>query len=877
MPQDYDVNDILEEIRRKKQREAAPPRDTYTDARPAASGRAPRGRTYEGAAHARASAQNGNADTSAQRRSQRERRVDTQTNRPSARERYYDQPAQRRPARERYYDPPVQRRTAREPYEEPPVQRRTARGPYEEPYVQRRAARDLYEEHPEYGGDQSSYEGAGGFSFDAGDADDGRDPFAGETLDETMRRVRGEPPVQPEALFGAPDDGDLPLWDDLTDGGEQEPPEDSAFAFGAHQETPVPRGTQHRHDRRPSFESGTREADMDESAQLAESRWRRSYDEQSLLEDEDPDDEFASPEDATEVAADLKSIRVGLGVKQFFTFIFAFVSIYLTVSLRAAPALEKIGVKDGLLPLPPALAPENNMRLFLIANLVIVALAALFCCNVVGGGISALCRLRANSDSSAALAVLAVLIQGIVLAVLPGSVTAYEQISLYFPVAVVALFFALVGKRMAVRRVERDFTTLMDDQDKYALVRIRDRELAREFARGLPPDADGVACSAKVDFLTGFLNRSYSQDYSLAFTSIAVPICLLGAIVVAVVTFFMADRALPVAVSAFAAVLCVCAPLSGAIVPNLMQNKMSKRLARQGALLAGYVSAEEYTDTNAVVISDRDLFPADSVMLHGMKVFAEKRIDEAILDAASVILSCGGILSGVFINMVGNNKRMLRAVDNLVYEDGMGISAWVDGKRVLIGTQELMRMHDIDCPSRDFEARYARDGRQVLYIANSGELSAMFVVSYNASPDIMDAMAGLARRGTSLIIYTTNPNVTPELIASVFSYKRTQVRILPMKLHPEYAWLTKDRPRVAAGGLHAGGLSGVLALLDAAAAVRNSVMGGTVIQLIGTIVGYGLVAFMSFTNSLKLASYAMLLLFGLAWLVITSVVSLARR
>ena len=178
----------LEEIRRKKQREAAPPRDTYTDARPAASGRAPRGRTYEGAAHARASAQNGNADTSAQRRSQRERRVDTQTNRPSARERYYDQPAQRRPARERYYDPPVQRRTAREPYEEPPVQRRTARGPYEEPYVQRRAARDLYEEHPEYGGDQSSYEGAGGFSFDAGDADDGRDPFAGETLDETMRR-----------------------------------------------------------------------------------------------------------------------------------------------------------------------------------------------------------------------------------------------------------------------------------------------------------------------------------------------------------------------------------------------------------------------------------------------------------------------------------------------------------------------------------------------------------------------------------------------------------------------------------------------------------------------------------------------------------------
>lgn len=881
MPQDYDVNDILEEIRRKKQREAAPPRDTYADTRVGAAGRElgerpSRGRSYEGASYARPSARDDYADPSAQRRPVRERRGQTQPGRPTAREHYYDQPAQRRPASERYYDPPAQRRAVRDPYEEPPAQRRAARDPYEEPPAQRRAVRDPYEEPPAYGDERSSYEAPGGFSFDAGKVADNRDPFAGETLDETIRRVRGETPAETTNLFDAADDEDLPLWDDLAESGEPETPQDGTFRFGARHETPEePRGTQRR--RRPSFGDDAREAGTDEAAQLAESRWKRSYDEQALLEEDDPDDEFASPEDAPEVAADLKSVRVGLGVKQFFTFIFAFISIYLTVSLRAAPALEKIGVKDGLLPLPPALAPENNMRLFLIVNLVMVVLAALFCCNVVGGGISALCRLRANSDSPAALAVLAVLVQGIVLAVLPGSVTAYEQISLYFPVAVVALFFALVGKRMAVRRVERDFATLMDDQDKYALVRIRDRELAREFARGLPPDTDGVACSAKVDFLTGFLNRSYSQDYSLTFTSIAVPICLLGSIVVAVVTFFMTDHALPVAVSAFAAVLCVCAPLSGGIVPNLMQNKMSKKLARQGALLAGYVSAEEYSDTNAVMISDKDLFPADSVMLHGMKVFAEKRIDEAILDAASVILSCGGILSGVFINMVGNNRRMLRAVDNLVYEDGMGLSAWVDGKRVLIGTQELMRTHDIDCPSRDFEARYARDGRQVLYIANSGELSAMFVVSYNASPDIADAMAGLARRGASLIIYTTNPNVTPDLVASVFSYKRTQVRVLPMKLHPEYAYLTKERPRIAAGGLHAGGVSGVLALLDAAWAVKNSVMSGTVVQLIGTIVGYGLVAFMSFTNSLKLASYAMLLLFGLAWLVITSVVSLVRR
>ena len=108
-------------------------------------------------------------------------------------------------------------------------------------------------------------------------------------------------------------------------------------------------------------------------------------------------------------------------------------------------------------------------------------------------------------------------------------------------------------------------------------------------------------------------------------------------------------------------------------------------------MLAGYETAEELAAVGAVLLDEKDIFPGESVQLHGMKVFAEKRIDEAILDAASVILSCKGLMSGVFLNMIGGNQRMLKKVDSIIYEDGMGISAWVDGKRVLIGGRELMQ------------------------------------------------------------------------------------------------------------------------------------------------------------------------------------------
>ena len=47
------------------------------------------------------------------------------------------------------------------------------------------------------------------------------------------------------------------------------------------------------------------------------------------------------------------------------------------------------------------------------------------------------------------------------------------------------------------------------------------------------------------------------------------------------------------------------------------------------------------------------------------------------------------MLANVFRQITGGDSKLLRPVDTLVYEDGMGISAWVDNKRVLIGSRDL--------------------------------------------------------------------------------------------------------------------------------------------------------------------------------------------
>ena len=58
---------------------------------------------------------------------------------------------------------------------------------------------------------------------------------------------------------------------------------------------------------------------------------------------------------------------------------------------------------------------------------------------------------------------------------------------------------------------------------------------------------------------------------------------------------------------------------------------------------------------------------------------------------------------------------LLREAESFACEDGKGVSAWVEGRRVLIGTRELMKSYGVAIPPREYEDQYGQ-GKQVLYI-----------------------------------------------------------------------------------------------------------------------------------------------------------------
>ncbi len=525
--------------------------------------------------------------------------------------------------------------------------------------------------------------------------------------------------------------------------------------------------------------------------------------------------------------------------------------------------------------LPEAVSFEKSGIVFPIINLAIVCVAALTCHVAVGGGLISLMKFRAGNDSFATCSVIGAAALGVAFIADPSAMSPGGE-NLFFPIVILGLFFNTIGKLLSALRIKNNFEVLTTGKKKSALLPVRNKELARELT-GQRDETPRFCTSAKAKFFTRFLELSYRDDATESIARIVSPIVFLCSILVGIIAFLLTGR-LSDAITGFAAILCVAAPFSATIAGALPVFRSCGALNDEGSMMAGGYTAETFAETDSVLLDIEQLFPDGSIILHGIKTFAQGRIDEAILDAASVICSTRSTLGSIFINVVQGDRKLLKPVDTIIYEDGMGLSAWVGGKRVLIGNRELMINHGIDIPSHDYENKYVGSGKDILYLANSGELTAMFVLSYHADRDVYASLGVMAERGVRLVINCSDPNITKKKLSDIFGYPESQLNLLSSKYQQKCAELTEERETAPAAAVYDGSLYALSNLLNCCGIIRQSSFAAALIEMIGIILGFVLVTIFLFTGNIRSLDMYILLAFQLFWLVaVTVIVSLRKK
>ncbi len=568
------------------------------------------------------------------------------------------------------------------------------------------------------------------------------------------------------------------------------------------------------------------------------------------------------PEDAEGIQFGLSGMRVKLLVRVFTTGVFA-VALFM-LGLMGQGVLHPVSAID------PTSAPVP----FLLVNLLLLLAAAGVSYPVLIEGVMGVWR-KPSADTPVALATLAALVQLLLCLTLVSQFDA-ASMTMFSALAGIALFTNALGSLVMQGVIQANFNRCNTGVPHQLAYKLMARDPLRTLVGDMPIDDPAMLVSRPVGQMQGFLEKSFApraSDLRARWISYG----LLGASVLACLLSLLVGQNTLAAMSSFAAVLCIGAPLSATLVSALPSALLQRACARVGAVVPGWQSIETLSETNVISVEASDLFPPLCAQFYGMKTFQKERIDLAILYAASILAQHGGTLQNIFSGMIGNKADILYPVKDLVHEEGLGFIGWCENYRVILGTRALMKAEGVALPAMDNEARYSKDGtRQVLYLAVSGQIYAMFLVGYRGEKSVARALRILRKEHIRLLVHSTDPTLTARRIEEIYHLPQGFITLVHTAQVAALTQSTEYRAQADGTLLHLGFVS-LVGGLKAASGAEQAERSASAIQLIWAGFSIALSLFLCITGGLMQVALIAIFLYQAAWSVLSLGVVLTKK
>ena len=520
---------------------------------------------------------------------------------------------------------------------------------------------------------------------------------------------------------------------------------------------------------------------------------------------------------------------------------------------------------ERLLPPLSVLDPDAAPAAFYAANLLLFAASLFVGYPVLRDGLTGL-RGRPSADTMPALAAVAALLQAVVAMLNANAYRSTEGIGLLTGMAALGLFLALVGSRVMLAAVQGGYALAAEGSELRGAYRTRDKDLIRALARDLEQKDPWVLLSRPVQTASDdFVEQSLSERASER-RARKVAYILLAAAVLSGVAFLLFGGGINCAVAAAAAVLCMGAPLSSVLVPGLAALRLQRAAAAVGAVVPGWAAIEELGGIDTIELDADDLFTADSVTLEDIRIFKGGRIDRAILYAASVLNESCDTLRGLFRQIIEDRTDILFPVKDLEQHTGLGFSAWCDNNRILIGTRRYMEQEGVTLPEQDYEDSHSKNGElQILYLAVSGNLHAMFVLRYVGGRNVARSLASLQKENIRLLVTSKDPSLTARHITEAYHLPEGMVTVLDGDQCQaiEAADAAPAKPKCCL--YHHRGFASLTGGLQAADQAQNAETSATTVQLVSVCFSVFIAVLLTYAGSIWQLSIATVLMYQAAW------------
>ena len=333
-------------------------------------------------------------------------------------------------------------------------------------------------------------------------------------------------------------------------------------------------------------------------------------------------------------------------------------------------------------------------------------------------------------------------------------------ITLYnFPLAV-CVFLNLLFVYYRLRRDIYSFAILSSSGDKRAVVlETSDEEALSEAEQSITADASETVkfgSIKRVNFIDGYFRHCAEAPNAQGSLKIFIPFCIAVSVAFFCCSLWLMGYTVPESLGVAYATFMICAPGSVFLDYCYPLYLAARRAKNYNSAILCDKTPDVYRDFSMVVFRDTEAIPSGKAKVKSIRLYGDKKIDNAIYYASSIYSAVGGPLAEVFrnaaLNSVSSENVQIREISN------EGVCAMVDGKNIVIGRPSYMEEQCFETMYEAGDDEYdGKTNKRIIYLACDQFIIAKFYIQYSVGADFLNITERLFSAGLGISVRTADP------------------------------------------------------------------------------------------------------------------------
>ena len=352
------------------------------------------------------------------------------------------------------------------------------------------------------------------------------------------------------------------------------------------------------------------------------------------------------------------------------------------------------------------------------------------------------------------------------LAVVYSGETSYVLLGFVFASIVIPVLTA------SLYRTKADFIAFKmiaqpEDKQIIALKNTRDLRVENKALDGVVDEYKSrFSHTFTASFVTDFFKNSATSPVPAKHLGLIYGIPFGVALVAGVVYFFLAKSFIG-AVALFSLVVMLGCPAFSIISGKVSFFHSQRAALATDSTAIGEDSYHSFAGVDVFAFDDTDLFGPEDVNLKRFMLYGDRdNMDKVMRQMCALFAAVGGPLDYMFSGIIDNRMRH-KTASNVIIEDD-GICGDVAGHKICAGSEDYMRRNGIAIPTAAMVRESGiSDTIKIMYAAEDGEVNAKFYIRYSFSEEFTSTIPSLREAGVIPLVYTRDPNVSGELLATL--------------------------------------------------------------------------------------------------------------